>query len=179
MTPLGYLKTAGLEITFMMIPVVIGSIVVGPAAGAVLGGVFGITSFLQCLGIGGLSQFGATLLSINPVFTFIVCVPTRILAGMIPGFIAKAIGKVDKSKIFSSAAASLSGALLNTLFFMSALMLLFGNTEYIQSMMGEMSVIPFVLAFVGLQGLVEAIVTFVVGGAIAIGLVHALKRRFK
>ena len=46
-TPLGYLRTAtGLEITFIMIPVVIGAATVGPSAGAILGGVFGITSFV-------------------------------------------------------------------------------------------------------------------------------------
>ena len=44
-TPLGYLRTAGLEISLITIPVVIGAMITGPAAGAVLGGVFGITSF--------------------------------------------------------------------------------------------------------------------------------------
>ena len=48
-TPLGYLRTPGLEITFLMIPVTVGAIVLGPAAGAILGGVFGLTSFFQCL----------------------------------------------------------------------------------------------------------------------------------
>ena len=33
-TPIGYIKTAGLEITLMPIPVVVGAIVLGPAAGA-------------------------------------------------------------------------------------------------------------------------------------------------
>ena len=37
-TPIGYLKIGALSITFIMIPVVIGGITVGPAAGAVLGG---------------------------------------------------------------------------------------------------------------------------------------------
>lgn len=55
-TPLGYLKVGAIEITFMTIPVVVGAIILGPTAGAVLGGVFGLTSFIQCF---GMSAFGA------------------------------------------------------------------------------------------------------------------------
>ncbi len=43
-TPLGYIRTAGLEITLIVVPVAVGAVTLGPAAGAVLGGVFGITS---------------------------------------------------------------------------------------------------------------------------------------
>ena len=34
-TPLGYLKMGPVEISFLMLPVVVGAIVIGPAAGAV------------------------------------------------------------------------------------------------------------------------------------------------
>lgn len=47
-TPLGYIKTLGLEITLIVVPVTIGAIILGPLGGAVLGAVFGITSFIQC-----------------------------------------------------------------------------------------------------------------------------------
>ena len=39
-TPLGYLQIGVVKITFLMIPVVIGAIILGPGAGAVLGAVF-------------------------------------------------------------------------------------------------------------------------------------------
>ena len=42
-------KDSGLEITLIVIPVAVGAVTLGPAAGAILGGVFGITSFIQCL----------------------------------------------------------------------------------------------------------------------------------
>ena len=60
-TPIGYIRTAGLEITLIVVPVAVGAVTLGPAAGAILGGVFGITSFIQCF---GMSPFGAYL----PVF---------------------------------------------------------------------------------------------------------------
>ena len=49
-TPLGYLKIGLLSISLLSIPVVIGAMLFGPAAGAALGAVFGLTSFAQCFG---------------------------------------------------------------------------------------------------------------------------------
>ncbi len=119
-TPLGYLKVGAIEITFMTIPVVIGAILLGPAAGAFLGGVFGLTSFIQCF---GMSAFGAALLGINPFLTFLVCMVPRILMGYLAGVIFRVIYRHDKTKILSFAASSLSGALLNTILFVGMLML--------------------------------------------------------
>ena len=45
LTGLGMIKTAGLEITIFLVPVIVGAIVMGPGAGAFLGGVFGCISF--------------------------------------------------------------------------------------------------------------------------------------
>ncbi len=170
-TPLGYFRTAGLEITFLMIPVVIGAIILGPAEGAILGGIFGLTSFGTCFGA---STFGGSLLAINPFFTFVTCFFPRLLAGLLCGYLFRALHKVDRTKLLSFGAASLGGALLNTFFFMTTLMLSFGSTPFIQEMMAGMNVIPFVLAFVGLQGLLEAVVCFIAGTAISKALQHFL-----
>ena len=121
-TPLGYLRTGVVEITFIMIPVVVGAILMGPGAGAILGGVFGLTSFIQCF---GMSALGAMLLQVNWFFTFVVCFVPRVLMGWLAGLIFKALYKVDKTRLVSFAVASLSGAVLNTIFFVgSALCLL-------------------------------------------------------
>lgn len=80
-TPLGYLNIGPLAITFNMIPVAIAAIACGPLGGAVLGAVFGLTSFGQCIGIGGVSAMGATLFSISPVLAFIQRFVPRFLDG--------------------------------------------------------------------------------------------------
>ena len=41
-----------------------------------------------------MSAFGTALLGINPVLTFIVCVPTRILAGWLSALIFAAFRKL-------------------------------------------------------------------------------------
>ena len=126
-TPLGYLRTLGLEISFLMIPVTIGAIVLGPVEGAILGLVFGLTSFATCFGS---SPFGVALLAINPVFTFITCVVARVLAGYLAGVVFKVVKKLKCGYEI----ASLAGPLLNTLFFMGCLVLFFYNTEFIQNL---------------------------------------------
>ncbi len=172
-TPLGYLKVGAIEITFMTIPVVIGAILLGPSAGAFLGGVFGLTSFIQCF---GMSPFGAVLLGINPIFTFLVCMVPRILMGYLAALIFQVIARHDKTKILSFAVASLSGALLNTILFVGMLMLFFGSSEYMMTMRGGLGLLAFLVAFVGINGLVEAIVAFVLGTAISKALVQFLPK---
>ncbi len=177
-TPIGYLRTAGLEITFILIPVIVGGIVLGPAAGTILGLQFGITSFIQCFGI---SSFGSTLLSINPFLTFLVCIVPRTLMGFLVGVIFRALQRADKSPagILSFSVSSLSGALLNTIFFMSLLVVFFWNTEYIQSICSTLNatnILLFVILFVGVNGAVEAAVCFVLGTAISKALVAANRR---
>jgi uncharacterized membrane protein len=168
-TPLGYLKVGIVEVSFMMIPVAVGAIVLGPFAGAFLSSVFGATSFIQTF---GMSPFGAALLAINPLYTFIICMVPRILMGWLAGLVFQGLYKNDRTKVLSYGTASLSAALLNTIFFMTLLILLFGNTDYIKGFQGNMSLFPFLVAFVGINGLVEAITTMILGGAIGRALIR-------
>lgn len=169
-TGLGLIKTAGFEIALFLVPVIIGAIALGKSAGAFLGGVFGLMSFIECF---GKSAFGTVLLGINPITTFIVCMVPRILCGWLAGFIFDKTAAIDKTKFLSYAASGLSCALINTTLFMSGIMIFFGNTEFMlglkESMVGsvDVNVFAFLLAFVGVNGLVEAITCIVVGVAIA------------
>ncbi len=174
-TPLGYIKTLGLEITLIVVPVTVGAITLGPAAGAVLGLVFGITSFIQCF---GMSAFGAALFQINPFTTCIVCIVPRFLMGWCTGLIYRGLCRIRQARKGAIVVASLMGPLLNTLFFMSALLLFFYQTPMIQDAVksyGTTNVLAFALAFVGINGLVEAVVCFVAGGAVSKALQVALK----
>lgn len=160
-TPLGYLKVGTLSISFLTIPVVIGAVLVGPASGIVLGAVFGLTSFAQCF---GLDPFGTFLLGINPFLTFIMCVVPRVLMGWLVGLIFKSLHKIDRTKLLSFAIASLSGALINTVLFLGALILFFGGLEDIQKLGPNVLVILWVMA--GINAVIEAVVCTIVGTAI-------------
>ena len=175
-TSIGYIRTAGLSISIITIPVVIGAMIIGPKAGLILGTVFGLTSFYQCF---GLDPFGATLLSINPFLTFMVCIPTRALMGWLTGVIFNAVKKIDKTKTVCYFVGGLLGAFLNTLFFMGMLILCFWNTEYMQglntSLFGGVNPLAFVLGFVGVNGLLEMPAACIGGGVIS----KALNKAFK
>ncbi|MDD3430015.1 MAG: ECF transporter S component [Oscillospiraceae bacterium] len=171
-TPLGYLRIAALEITFITVPVAVGAIVLGPVSGAVLGAVFGLTSFATCFGT---SAFGATLLSINALATFAVCVIPRVLAGLLCGYAFHAFTKAKPVSPVTLFACALSCPLLNTLFFMGGLVLCFYNTPYIQSFaqaLGATNPFTFILLFVGVQGLVEAVVCCLLAGFISKALIR-------
>ena len=178
-TPLGYLKIGPLSIALVIIPVVTGAIVLGPGAGAFMGLVFGVTSFAQCF---GMDAFGTTLMSINPFFTFVMCIPTRVLAGYLCGLIFKGVSKAlsgKKSAEVSYPVSAVAGPVFNTLFFMSSLILLFGKTDFIQDLMastGSANFVGFFVALVGVNGLVEIASCFVVASAVSKALTVANKK---
>ena len=171
-TPLGYLNIGPLSITLNIIPVAIAALTMGPAGGAAVGAVFGLTSFLQCVGIGLPSPFGVALFGINPLFTVITCFVPRILDGLLLGYINKLVSKLTNG-ILSSFVTGFFAAFLNTLFFMTALMVLFGRSELIMGMRGEMNVIAFMCAFVGINAVFEIAASTIVTGAVGTALLKA------
>ena len=169
MTPLGYLNIGPLAISFNMIPVAIGAAALGPVGGAILGAVFGMTSFLQCLGIGGSSAMGVILLQINPFFAFIQRFVPRVMAGFLVGVIYQAARKFLKPGLAGSIA-GFCAAMLNTVLFMTALILLYGNTQYLTDLIAGRNVIVFVCTFVGINAVAEALATTAVTGALCAAL---------
>lgn len=173
-TPIGYIKTAGLEIALITIPVILGATLLDEKAGAILGLAFGITSFIQA--VSGLSAFGVLLFQIRPVATFLVCVPTRCLMGWLCGLIFKAF---KKKNALAYGVSGLAGALLNTLFFMTTLLAFFWKTDLIQgfaTQLGSTNVFAFTIAFVGINGLIEAITCTVLAVALALPLRKAMEK---
>lgn len=171
-TPLGYLNIGPLAITFNVVPVAIGAVALGPVGGTILGGVFGLTSFLQCLGIGLTNAFAITLFEINPLFAAILCFIPRILDGLFLGLIFKPLKKLINTYA-ASFIVGFCAALFNTIMFMTALVLLYGNTEYLQSMINGQNILAFVCAFVGVNAVFEMIASTILTGGVCSALYKA------
>lgn len=171
-TPLGYMYIGPLAITLNVIPVAVAAISLGPAAGAVIGAVFGLTSFLQCIGVGGMSAMGAVLFEISPVLAFIQRFVPRVLMGFLVGLVYKAISKINKPKI-ACFVSGFCAALFNTVLFMTALILLFGSSDYVQELMGGKNVIVFICSFVGINAVFEMIASTLITGAVGTALKKA------
>lgn len=172
-TPLGYMPIGPFAVTFLTIPVIVGAVTSGPAVGAFLGLIFGLTSFANAFS----SAMGGVLLNINPIYTFILCVVPRVLEGLLSGYIYKLLNRSGKDNPISVIIGSMSCPVLNTVLYMSALVLLFGNTEYILNLRGGQNILMFVVSFVGLQAVVEALVCTVIGSAVSIALLKFLKNK--
>lgn len=172
-TPLGYLNIGPLAITFNMIPVAIAAIACGPLGGAVLGAVFGLTSFGQCIGIGGVSAMGATLFSISPILAFIQRFVPRFLDGWLLGYLFRWLRKVTKNTTLAGYITGFLSAFLNTVFFMVALVVLFGNTDYVKNLIGGRNIIVFICSFVGVNAICEMISATILTGVISVALKKA------
>ena len=169
LTPIGSIPGGPLVISLGMIPVAIAAIALGPAGGAAIGAVFGIMSFLQCVGIGVPSPMGAILFEINPFLAFVQRFVPRVLDGVLVGLIYQFVAKLTKPEV-AFPVAGFSAAFLNTLLFMSSLVLLFGNTEYMQGLRDGNGVLMFIVTFVGFNAVCEMIVAPVVAGAVGMAL---------
>lgn len=173
-TPLGYLKLFAVDITLIVIPVAVGAVILGPTAGAVLGFVFGMTSFILSFS----NALGAMMLDINPIFRVITCIVPRIMCGWLTGIVYLGMKKNKKLSKVGVAVANLACPLFNTVFFMGALMLFYYNTPIVQDLAASMNVfnpIAFVIVFVGANAVIEAVACFIIGTA----LTKAVQTAFK
>ncbi len=174
-TPLGYIKTPALSITLLTIPVAVGAIILGPKGGAFLGGVFGATSAAQAIMGGTLTSL---LLQVNPLGTLFLCMVPRILEGFLCGVIFRLLKKAGMKKL-SYYIASVSCPVCNTILFTGTMVILFYQTAPIQNLvstLGVSSPLTFVVALVGVQGIIEALVCGAIAGILSTTLTKALKR---
>ena len=171
-TPLGYITTGALSITLMTVPVAIGAVCLGPLAGAILGGVFGLTSFLQCFGIGFLiDPTGALMFEASPLGTVAVCFVPRILAGLCCGLVFKSMNALKPDSFLAYPVSCAVLPILNTLLFISGYIVTYRHT-----LLAEVSVKAVFLSILSLNFLVELSVTLIVATVVSRILNKYLKK---
>ena len=82
----------GTKISLVLIPIAMGAMLLGPAAGAILGFVYGVTVFVS-LGVLHMDPFTAILFDNNPVMTFLICTVKTTAAGLVAGYVYRALSK--------------------------------------------------------------------------------------
>jgi uncharacterized membrane protein len=115
---------------------------------------------------------GAILFEINPFLAFIQRFVPRILDGFLVGFIYKGASKLT-GKYAGCFIAGFFSAFLNTLLFMTALVLLFGNTEYVSELIGGRNIFIFICSFVGINAVFEMLASTLITGAVGSALYKA------
>ena len=176
-TPLGTIPTPILVISLVTIPVAVAAIIMGPSGGAIVGGVFGLTSLINA--VTGRSALLSTLFAVSPIGVVVTALVPRILEGLLTGLIFVALSKIKPLKSVKYYIAAVCCPLLNTLFFVSSLMIFYYNTEYMQGLAEKFSStnpVSLIVAMVGIQGVVEAVVCLIIGGAVSQAVSKALKK---
>ena len=174
---LGAVPVGPLYMSFLTLPIAIGAMLCGPVEGLILGAVFGILSLTDA--ISGRSAMTGTFFSLSPVHTVVLCVGTRMLMGLCCGYVYKLCKKADKSGTWSYFLGAVSAPLLNTLFFMGYIVLVFYPSDYDQALvtkLGAANPVMFVVLLVGVQGLVEAAACGILGGILGKTLDKVLKK---
>lgn len=167
LTPIGYIRTPFLTVTLITIPVAVGAIILGPKGGTICGLVFGLTSFYTALTAPS-AMMGA-FMGVNPVYVAILCIVPRVLEGFLCGLIFNGLQKVIKNPV-KYYIAGICCPVLNTLLFMSTLVLFFYNCDYVVNLkaaFGTTNPIAFIIALVGVQAVIEALCCGIVAGIVS------------
>lgn len=173
-TPLGYIPLGVINATIIQIPVIIGALFCGPKQGAFLGFLFGFTSFLKnTITPATLSAFvfspvlAANMFGIKGIFfSSFICFVPRILVGVLPYFIYKGLKKLSKWKSLNFALTGIIGAFTNTSFVMGAIYLLYKDAYAAAQGIDPSAVLGVIAAVIGVNGVIEAIISGVIVSAI-------------
>lgn len=182
LTGIAYVPIGPLRLTFLTLPIAVGGVLLGPTSGAILGAVFGASSFLTCIGVFSLDPFGAILFGLHPIRTFLMCVVPRILCGWLPALLCRGMeGRFGAQHTPSQAVACVCTPLFNTLLFTSALWAFFADDfvndpKLIEYLGGRISSIGALFAaLAGINAVLEAAVGLIIGTAVCKALTALLK----
>lgn len=155
------------SITLTLIPVVVGGILLGKSAGAILGFAFGLIVLINCGA--GLDPGGNILWNANPFFTALVCFVKGIAAGFVPAFLYELIIGKDRAgegrTFVAAVVAALTAPVVNTGLFVCGMFLLFKDILYAWA--GGTDIVMYVLfGLAGLNFLVEFLINAILSPAI-------------
>ena len=125
-TPLGMIQLPIVKATTVHIPVIIGSIVLGPLAGAILGATFGICSLIS-------NTMAPTLLSfafspfmsmtgiIGALKAMWISVGCRVMIGLVAGWLWMVLKNLKTNQMITLAITGFVGSMTNTIFVMGSI----------------------------------------------------------
>lgn len=161
-TPLGMIQLPIVKATTVHIPVIIGAILLGPKAGAILGGVFGICSLIS-------NTYAPTLLSFafSPFMSTTglsgaakaiwISVGCRIMIGVVAGWLWRGLKKINCPKILGYGLCGFVGSMTNTVLVMGSIYILLAK-QYAQAReVAGSAVFGLIMGTVTASGIPEAI----------------------
>ena len=174
-TPLGLIQLPVIKATTTHIPVIVGSILLGPLAGGILGGVFGICSMISNT-VAPVAPFLSTTGLVGAVKAVWVSIGCRILIGVVAGWLWIALKKCKVNDLAALPIVGFVGSMTNTITVMFSILFLF-RAEYAAAKNIAMEAFyDFVMGVVTGTGVLEAIVALILVTVITKALLKVLRR---
>lgn len=168
-TPIGFIQMGIIKATIIHIPVILGSIILGPKYGAILGLVFGFTSLItNTLNPSLLSFVFSPLIPIpgtskGSYLALIICFLPRILVGIVPYYVYNFFKKIFKNNDWVSfGIAGVAGSMTNTFLVLNLMYFIFQNAYATAKNISVDTVYATVVTIMAVNGIPEALVAAVI-----------------
>lgn len=180
-TPLGMIQLPIIKATTVHIPVIIGAVLLGPSAGAILGGVFGICSMIS-------NTTAPTLLSfafspflaedlLGVVKSLWIAIGCRILIGVVAGWVWIGLCKLRLSPWIALPITGFVGSMVNTVFVMGSIYVLLASQYAAAKEVALDAVWGLIMATVTASGIPEAIAAAVLVTALGRALLVFFRKQ--
>lgn len=161
-TPLGMIQLPIIKATTVHIPVILGAILLGPGAGAILGAVFGICSLVSntmapTLLSFAFSPFLSTTGIPGALKAIWISVGCRILIGVVAGWLWVLFTKIKLNQFIALPIVGFVGSMVNTVTVMGSIYFLFAQQYAEAKEVALTAVFGLVMGTVTASGIPEAI----------------------
>ncbi len=184
MTGIGFIPFPVIKATTMHIPVILGAVLLGPGAGAVLGVVFGLCSIWVNTTTPGLLSFAfSPFMSAEGLAGVVkslwIALGCRILFGLVAGWLWKLMRKVFKQDYIALPVTAAVSAICHTLLVMGSIYLLLAQQYADAKNVAVSAVFGLVMGTVTASGIPEAMVAAILVTVIGKALLHMMARMKK
>lgn len=180
-TPLGMIQLPIIKATTVHIPVIIGAILLGPSAGAMLGAVFGVCSLISntmapTLLSFAFSPFMSTTGIPGALKAIWISVGCRVLIGVVAGWLWNFLEKMHINNWIALPVVGFVGSMVNTISVMGSIYLLFAQQYAEAKEVGITAVWGLIMGTVTASGIPEAVAAAVLVTALGRALVQAFRK---
>lgn len=180
-TPLGMIQLPVIKATTVHIPVILGAILFGPAAGAILGAVFGLCSLISnttapTLLSFAFSPFMSTTGLPGALKALWICIGCRIALGVFAGWLWKFLTMFHVKHVIALPVTGFLSTIFHTLMVMCSIYLLLAQQYAAVKNVGVEMVWGLVMATIIGSGIPEAIAAAVLVGILGAVLIKALRQ---
>lgn len=179
LTGIGLIPLPLINATTLHIPVIVGAVLLGPLAGAILGGVFGLCSMWTATMTPNVLSFafspvlaaetGGAAGAVKAVWIALGC---RILIGVASGWLWTGLKKLKVNDFAALPIVGVAGALTNTVLVMGSIFFLLAPEFAAAKNVGMEMVLGLVMGIVTTSGVAEAIAAAVLVTAVCKALLH-------